>query len=162
MYKKILVGVDGSEPSNKALTEAAKFTKETGAELHVFHAVPHLYQLPILPFPLLPQPSPTRPQEKQIDPMVLQKFYEDTGKAVIAQAKRFLADQKLGIDNQVQYHLELEISPEDFAIDYAKKEKVDLIIVGCKGHHGRFRRALLGTVATKIVNEAPCPVLVVR
>ncbi len=161
MYKKIIVGVDGSEPSNKALKEAAGIAKETGAELHVFHAVAHHYQ-PTLPFPLLPQTTPTLPQERQVDPEALQKFYEDAGKAIIAQAKKTIGDLKLGIDGEIDYHLELEISPEAFAVDYANKNNVDLIVVGCKGHHSRARRVLLGTVASKIVNEAPCQVLVVR
>ncbi len=162
MYKKILVGIDGSEPGNKALKEAAELAKDTGAELHVFHAVAHHYQLPIIPFPLLPAPVSTYPQEKAVDPVVLQKYYEDAGKAVMAHAKKFLEDLKLGIEVKIKYQLELDISPEEFAVDYAKKNKIDLIIVGCKGHHGRLRRALLGTVALKIVNEAPCQVLVVR
>ncbi len=162
MYKKILIGIDGSEPSTKALKEAAELAKTTGAELHVFHAIAHHYQLPVIPFPIMPAPVSTYPPEKTVDPAVLQKFYEDAGKAVIAHAKKFLEDLKLGIEGKVVYKLELDIGPEDFAIDYAKKNKIDLIIVGCKGHHGRLRRALLGTVALKIVNEAPCQVLVVR
>ncbi len=162
MYKNILVGVDGSEPSDKALKEAANFAKETGAKLHVFHAVSHHYQLPALPLPFIPQNTPTLPQERQVDPEVLQKFYEDAGKAIIAHAEKAVTDLKLGIDEQVDFHLELDISPEDFAVDFAKKQKADLIIVGCKGHHSRARRVLLGTVASKIVNEAPCQVLVVR
>ncbi len=162
MYKKILVGIDGSEPSNKALKEAAVLAKETGAELHVFHAIAHHYQMPVIPFPFVPSPVSTYPPERPVDPMVLQKYYEDAGKAVVAHGKKFLEDLKLGIEGKITYHLELDNSPEEFAIDYAKKNKIDLIIVGCKGHHGRLRRALLGTVALKIVNEAPCQVLVVR
>ncbi len=162
MYKKILVGVDASEPSTKALKEAALFAKIMGAELHVFHAVAHHFQLPAIQFPLLPQPMTTLPPEKQVDPAILQKYYEDAGKAVIADAKKTIEGLKLGIEGKVKYELELDISPEDFAIEYAKKNKIDLIIVGCKGHHSRLRRALLGTVATKIVNESPCQVLVVR
>ncbi len=162
MYKKILVGVDGSEPSDKALKEAAQIAKTTGAELHVFHAIAHHYQVPIIPFPLMPAPVSTYPQERAVDPIVLQKFYEDAGKAVIAHAKKVLEDLNLGSEVNVTYQLELEFSPEDFAVDYAKKNKIDLVIVGCKGHHGRLRRALLGTVASKIVNEVPCQVLVVR
>ncbi len=157
-----MIGIDGSEPSNKALAKAAEIAKITGAELHVFHAIAHHFQIPTIPFPFMPTPSSTYTPEKTVDPLVLQKHYEDAGKAVMAHAKKFLEDQKLGIEGKVTYQLELDISPEDFAIDYAKKRKIDLIIVGCKGHHGRLRRALLGTVALKIVNEAPCEVLVVR
>lgn len=157
-----MVGIDGSEPSDKALKVAAQLGKMSGAEMLVFHAVPHHYQLPAIQIPLAPVPYPTTAQIMQYDQAALQKIYEEEGKKVIAQAKKFLEDLKLGIEEKVTYKLELETSPETFAINYAKKNNVDLIIVGCKGHHGLLRRSLLGTVATKIVNEAPCEVLVVR
>ncbi len=162
MYKKIMVGIDGSEPSNKALKAAAELAKMTGAELHVFHAVPHHYQLPAITTPLIPVPYPSISPQMQYDPATLKRIYEEEGKKVIAQAKKFLEGLSLGIEGQTEFQLELDVSPEEYAVNYATKKKVDLIVVGCKGHHGRLRRALLGTVATKIVNEAPCQVLVTR
>ncbi len=162
IYKNIMVGIDGSEPSNKALKEAAELAKETGADLHIFHAVAHHFQMPSPLFPVMPQPISMYPQQPPTDPLVLQKYYEEAGKVVIAHAKKFLEDLNLSIDGKIEFQLELEISPEEYAVDYAKKKQVDLIVVGCKGHHSRTRRVLLGTVASKIVNEAPCQVLVVR
>ncbi len=162
MYKKILVGIDGSEPSNKALKEAATFGEAMGAELVVFHAVAHHYQIPVAPYTLLMPQVNLLQSQQSIDQAALQRMYEEAGKAIIANGKKFLENLKLGIEGRVKYQLELEVSPEDFAIDYAKKNNIDLIIVGCKGHHSRARRVLMGTVAMKIVNEAPCQVLVVR
>ena len=43
----------------------------------------------------------------------------------------------------------------------AAERSVDLIVVGSRGQ-GLFRRALLGSVSTHVVNHAPCPVMVVR
>jgi nucleotide-binding universal stress UspA family protein len=43
----------------------------------------------------------------------------------------------------------------------AEERAVDVVVVGSRGH-GRFRRALLGSVSSHVVNNAPCPVLVVR
>jgi nucleotide-binding universal stress UspA family protein len=43
----------------------------------------------------------------------------------------------------------------------AADRAADVVVVGSRGH-GRFRRALLGSVSTHVVNNAPCPVLVVR
>jgi nucleotide-binding universal stress UspA family protein len=43
----------------------------------------------------------------------------------------------------------------------AKERDVDLIVVGSHGRHG-LPRALLGSVAEKVVRTAPCPVLVIR
>jgi nucleotide-binding universal stress UspA family protein len=43
----------------------------------------------------------------------------------------------------------------------AEEHGVELLVVGSRGH-GRFRRALLGSVSSYAVNNAPCPVIVVR
>jgi nucleotide-binding universal stress UspA family protein len=43
----------------------------------------------------------------------------------------------------------------------AEEHAVDFIVVGRQGH-GRVRRALLGSVSNHVVNNAPCPVMVVR
>jgi len=43
----------------------------------------------------------------------------------------------------------------------AEKEKVDLIVVGTRGRSG-FKKLLLGSVASGVVNYAHCPVLIVK
>ena len=46
-------------------------------------------------------------------------------------------------------------------IDYAEREKVDLIVIGTRGMSG-FKRILLGSVASGVVTYASCPVMVVK
>jgi nucleotide-binding universal stress UspA family protein len=46
-------------------------------------------------------------------------------------------------------------------IDYAKKNQVDLIVVGTRGH-SRFKRLVLGSIASGVSSYAHCPVLIVR
>jgi len=46
-------------------------------------------------------------------------------------------------------------------IQYAREEKMDLIIIATHGHTG-IEHALFGSTAEKVVRKAPCPVLVVR
>jgi nucleotide-binding universal stress UspA family protein len=46
-------------------------------------------------------------------------------------------------------------------IDYAKKNNVDLIVVGTKGMTG-LKHFLLGSVANNIISHAHCPVLAVK
>lgn len=51
--------------------------------------------------------------------------------------------------------------PADEILRVAKQEKIDLIVTGAKGL-GAIRRVLLGSVSTRIVQQAHCGVLVVR
>lgn len=161
MYKKILVGVDASEISTKALQVAAELSKEFGAELHVFHAIVHHYEAPVYPNQTVPTFNPMRLGPK-IDKEALHEYYKEAGRAVIEQAKSVIESLDYAPELIVDYHLELEISPEDFAIGFANDYNFDLIVIGCRGHHSRLKTGLLGTVATKIVNEATCEVLIVR
>ena len=46
-------------------------------------------------------------------------------------------------------------------LKYAKEEKINLIVIGTRGRSG-VKKALLGSVASKVVASAECPVLVVR
>jgi nucleotide-binding universal stress UspA family protein len=154
--------VDASENSDRALQVAAEMSKEYGAELHVFHAVSHHFQIPEnIPFaPFKPINYPSTSTLWDAD--TVKMHYEAAGREILDRAKETIEALDLGPDLLVDYHLELEVDPADFAEDFATENGADLIVVGCKGHHGRLRRSLLGTVATRIVNEAPCQVLIVR
>ncbi len=46
-------------------------------------------------------------------------------------------------------------------IEFAERENIDLIIMGTRGRTG-FKKLLLGSVASGVVNFAHCTVLVIR
>ncbi len=162
MYNKILVGIDGSKDSDHALEVALELARIHGAKVHVFHSVPHHFELPIF-YPLdMMARTPVETTSMKFNEAQLQREYENAGRSIIDHAKQFVAGKGLPPSMDVEYHLELQVSPVDFAVDFAANNGVDLIVVGCHGHHSRIRRAILGTTAFKIVNESPCQVLVVR
>jgi nucleotide-binding universal stress UspA family protein len=154
VFNKILAGVDDSENSYRALQVAAEMTLKFDAALLVFHAVNHNVQLANFSLPMYRGPV--------VDSTLIKDWMEAAGKDVLNKSKKFVQKLEYASEIKVDYHLELDKSPEDFAVDYATENGVDLIVLGCKGHHGRFRRVLLGTVPTRISNEAPCQVLLVR
>jgi nucleotide-binding universal stress UspA family protein len=53
------------------------------------------------------------------------------------------------------------MSPAAGIIEYAKANRIDLIIAGTHGR-GAFQNLLMGSVAERLVRTAPCPVLTVR
>jgi nucleotide-binding universal stress UspA family protein len=78
-----------------------------------------------------------------------QKWFDDIGKNAVA--------------NGVKLSTEVVASPTSVvpAVDYAEKNKVDLIVVGTRGRSG-FTKLLLGSVASGVVTYASCPVMVVK
>lgn len=52
-------------------------------------------------------------------------------------------------------------SPAAKIVEFAKKEKIDMIIMGAHGRKG-LDKAIFGSVADKVVASAPCPVLTVH
>jgi nucleotide-binding universal stress UspA family protein len=52
-------------------------------------------------------------------------------------------------------------SPAAKILEVARKEKIDLIIMGAHGRKG-LDRAIFGSVADKVVQEAPCPVVTIH
>jgi nucleotide-binding universal stress UspA family protein len=46
-------------------------------------------------------------------------------------------------------------------VNYAEKEKVDLIVIGTRGRSG-FKKLLIGSVASDVLHYAHCPVMIVK
>jgi len=80
------------------------------------------------------------------------------------QADELLSEAELlGDKEEVKVDKAIIVAPSCAAaiIDYAKKNNVDLIVVGTKGITG-LKHFLLGSVANNIISHAHCPVLAVR
>ncbi len=77
------------------------------------------------------------------------------GKQMAAIVKDFCADS-LKLETRVEIG-----RPAEKILECAEKEKIDLIIMGTHGRKG-VERALFGSVAYKVVQAAPCPVLTIH
>ena len=81
------------------------------------------------------------------------------------QADEILSEAELlGDKEKVKVDKAIIVAPSSSAaaiIDYAKKNNVDLIVVGTKGMSG-LKHFLLGSVANNIISHAHCPVLAVK
>lgn len=67
------------------------------------------------------------------------------------------SDSTLRITQEILY----DRGPANAILSYAEAQEADLIAMGTRGHRG-VRRAFLGSVASEVIREAPCPVLTVR
>jgi nucleotide-binding universal stress UspA family protein len=135
MVANILVPVDFSDCSKKALQYAIPFARQFGATLTLLHAVP---RYPAAPEVVLLETELVEAAEAQLT---------ELGRTIDrAVPSRTLV--RLGTP-----HLEIIIVAKEFSFD--------LIIISTHGHAG-LARVFLGSTAEKVVRHAPCPVLVVR
>lgn len=139
--KHILVGHDFHKSSEAALRYAIGLARVHGARVTVLHA----YEIPSMGAPEVLVLATD--WIKQIGVVAREKL-----EAVVAGARV----------EGVTLASELREGPAWREIDaFARERHVDLVVVGSHGRHG-LPRALLGSVAEKVVRTAPCPVLVVR
>ena len=149
--RKILVPVDGSDASLKALQYAAHIAEleASNAELIVLHVLEDIKQGGAIGL-----------QAKYGNVRLVEGFKKARKKAALEWLKQIEeAARKKGIP------LKSEIldgdSKVEIIIDYANENSVDLIVMGSRGLTG-FKRLLLGSVANAVVSNARCPVMVVR
>jgi nucleotide-binding universal stress UspA family protein len=146
---RILVAVDGSDTSMNAADYAITLAKNSSNEAEIF--VINVVDLPPI-FKLLP--SDTRKQLIRIGRQQASQIFD----TIDEMAKSH--DVKTNRINTEMVETS-SVSAADEIIRYAKEKDVDLIVVGTKGRSG-MSKALLGSVASKVVTYSPCSVLVVR
>ncbi len=142
-FKKIMVAVDGSEPSERAALRALELAKAFGASLKLVHAVAPLV------YPAEAMMVPTGELEKaRLD--AANELLKEISTRLVAQAGAVKLDQVV-----------LSGPPAEMIADEAKAQGDQLIVVGSRGR-GAIARLLLGSVADRIVHISTVPVLVVR
>ena len=139
--KTILVPIDFSVASEKALRYAIPFAEQFGGEIVLLHVVEPVAMPDFAYFPLtLENDKVKQACKERLDRL-----------AVEAMKPAGLTAQTL-VRNGVAFQ---EIA------DAARTLKVDLIILTTHGHTG-LKHVLLGSTAERVIRHAPCPVLTVR
>ena len=137
---KILIAVDGSKPSLKALQALIDhsdwYREPPEVELVTVH---------------LPVPAVGRVPKSQ-----LERYYVEEGEAKLAPAKK-----KLDAAG-VPYKARVLVGPvAESIVKHAKDRRCDLIYIGTRGM-SEIGKALLGSTATKVLHIADTPVLLVK
>jgi nucleotide-binding universal stress UspA family protein len=142
MYKAIVVGTDGSDRAEVAVTEAFGLAKITGARVHAVHAV----------HPAATTGFSDVPGSAQIASASLRERADHVQTELLARAERE------GVSAEVH---KPEGDPADALINIAEAVDADLIVVGNRGMAG-MKRFVLGSVPNKVSHQCPCSVLIVN
>jgi nucleotide-binding universal stress UspA family protein len=142
MFKRIVIAYDGSDQAIKALNTAIELAKAFNSKLDVVEVVD---TAALLGMGFAPIPSDVIAQ-------VYNKAQND-----VEQAKK--KAQEAGVKDVISQVLEGD--PATSIIEYASKNGADLIVMGSRGL-STFKRLVLGSVSSKVVQESRIPVLVVK
>lgn len=146
MFKKILVAVDGSKSSFKAMDKAIELQKLTDAEIYLICVYKHhsLFEASL---------SIARPDNMDIPDKVL----SDYAKEIVNHAKEKAAEK-----GAVKVRGFVKAGrPSSVIVKFAKDKEADLIVVGSRGTHSDKDGMILGSVSHRVASKAKCPVLVV-
>ncbi|RLI42102.1 universal stress protein [Candidatus Bathyarchaeota archaeon] len=156
LFKKILVPLDGSEHSLRALEIAVQIAKKFEAKITLIH----VYSVGIRPV-VMPEPTTLTPIGVPVmAPTDVSKVAEATrkaGAAILADGEEKVKAE--GIED-VETLLKEGHSVQEI-VKTAKEGSFDLIVIGARGI-SKIREIILGSVSDGVVHNAPCPVLVVK
>jgi nucleotide-binding universal stress UspA family protein len=147
---RILVLLDGSEPSMDAADYALSIAKEYNAKLTALHVVNSGDAYRYISN-LVEVRTPT--SMDSIMQTAKQEFQKWFG----------TLDQKVHESN-VEVKTDIVVSPDSTVgtiVDYAEREGIDLIVMGTRGRSG-FKKLLLGSTASGVIAYAHCPVMIVK
>ena len=140
MFKRILVGYDGSEGSRRALEHTLYLAKELGSDVTavwVRGSLPHY-----------PETVDEVEEEREAADAFVHKITQE----LLALSK------KHGIEIKVEVR---SGHPAKTIVDFGREAKFDLIVLGHRGHSGLWG-GFLGHTTDKVSENAHCSVLIVR
>ena len=141
---KFLIPVDGSEPNESAVKELRKYFgwMKDDIELHLLNVQPRI------------------PYGNRVSSVIgherIERYQQEDGLAALKPARKLLDQAKV----PYQYHIGVGDAAE-VIVQYAKKNACDQIVMGTRGM-GTFTGRVLGSVAAKVVELSPVPVVLVK
>ncbi len=148
-FSSILVCVDNSKQSQKALSRAISVAEKFDSKLSILMVVEES------------KVNFWDDTEFKVDAKSSQIHLKKESK-IYQQAEKILNDLAKRVPSQINCVTEiLTGDPAKVIVNYSKKKKPDVIIMGSRGLGG-FSKLLLGSVSSKVVDHASSSVLVIR
>jgi nucleotide-binding universal stress UspA family protein len=139
-YRRILCAIDFSPASIAALRQADDLANSLGAKLTMLHVVPD------------PLQQPWSAEAYALNIADLEAEWISRANADLSRLARTCKSNPVALCRVGKPAAEI--------LDYARTDSADLIVAGSHGH-GAFAKMILGSVADRLVRQAPCPVLTV-
>lgn len=154
LFQKILVPLDGSEHSLKALGVAIQIAKKFRGKITLVH----VYSVVSVPS-VMPEPSFATTGIPVMTPSDISKLGEVARKVastILDNGERIVKAEKVEVNKLLEEgHTVQEI------IRVAKEGNFELIVMGARGI-SHIREMLLGSVSDGVMHHVACPVLVVK
>ena len=143
--KNILVATDFSDCSDAALSYGRALARQFGARLHVLHVVETVLADSLGVYGYASVMPELQIELEESDRKRLEQLITEEDRTMLKATTTLCSFD----------------TPAHAIDDYARTEKIDLIVIGTHGRRG-LSHLVLGSVAEKVVRTAPCPVLTVR
>jgi nucleotide-binding universal stress UspA family protein len=150
-FSNILVAIDGSDQSMKAAEYAIDIARDNKVQLTA---------LIVLEIPKIAYGASTFIASPMHGLEELERRQKEAQEWLDKIGKRILQKDN---NNNIKFksHIEESMSVAGTIVDFAESQNTDLIVVGSRGRSG-FTKLLLGSVASKVITYATCPVLVTK
>ena len=147
LRKKILVAIDGSPQSDKAAEEAVRLAASNQSQFKS-----KVYALLVLPN----APVSTYTDFVPSAPMTETEKWNDLRERI------FYVVEKCATENDIPLEMIVEYGdPSEKMIGFAKREEIDVIVIGSTGK-GFIQRRIKGSISHTVASTAPCSVYIVR
>lgn len=149
--KKIVLLLDGSDRSFKAADYAIYLSQLSKAELVILHVIEDIKQAGVISL-----------RARYGDLKLIEGLINTNKKAATEWMNSIenVANRK-GIKITKTILEDDGSSIAGVIIKFTEKNKIDLLIMGSKGY-SKFRKLLLGSLATNLLSHSKCPILVIR
>jgi nucleotide-binding universal stress UspA family protein len=150
---KILVPIDGSELSKRAADYAIFLSSKLGTELCIIHVLNNIpYEHNVGSYGLYDIETPDEIKQILQEERGITKEWFDEIKANANEKNIQVIKTEL---------VTTRSSIESAIVNYAERNRVDLIVIGPAGHSG-FKKLVFGSVASGVIKHSHCPVMLIK
>jgi len=153
MFNKILVAVDGSENSKKALNQALELAEKFKGRITLIHVYSTV--MPLVPLAETPPTPAITPSSAALAAKIIEEV-KQRGQRILDEAETIVKERRISVDKVLR-----EGDAVKEIVTEAREGKFDLIVMGHRGL-SKLGELLLGAVSEGVSHKAPCTVMIVK